>query len=336
MGLGRAGAGLHLPVLAKARTAATHLFADRPVVACDPRRTLADRPDLTVTSTLEQAERQVDPADTVVHVCTPPTVRTELIGQLAGYGFRRIIVEKPLATDTDDLARIVRLRRRHNLHIEVVEPWLTSALTKRLHGLLREGTLGEPRSLTIVQNKPRFRRSLLTSGHPTAFDVELPHGVALALRLAGSARVTHALGSDMAVGDLLIPRMGGAQVGLRHNSGVRTRIESDLTSPVRERRVTLEFERGTATGHYAVGEDDEYAQLTVTVNGHAEHRVLRDDSLTTWMLQAYRNFRVGTEHAGQSFSFAADVVRTLSVAKNICAEPVVPDARGERLTRHAG
>ena len=38
VGLGRAGADLHLPVLARARTSVRQLFDDRPIVACAPRR----------------------------------------------------------------------------------------------------------------------------------------------------------------------------------------------------------------------------------------------------------------------------------------------------------
>ncbi|WP_231500107.1 Gfo/Idh/MocA family protein [Saccharothrix sp. NRRL B-16314] len=329
VGLGRAGAELHLPVLARARTSVRQLFDDRQIVACDPRRLPAERPGLAMVGSIAEAAALLDPADTVAHVCTPPTTRAEVMAELAERGFRNVISEKPLAADTDDLARLTRLRRKHALRIAVVEPWLTSSLTVRLTELIRGGTLGEPKSISIVQNKPRFRRSLTRPSHLTAFDVELPHGVALALRLAGSARVTHAAGCDLTVGDVVVPRMGGARIGLRHNSGVRTEIGSDLTSPVRERRITVEFERGSAVGHYAVSDDDDHSQLTVTVNGRSEHEVLRDDSLTEWMIRAYRLFHAGGDQHARGFAFATDVVQLLSVAKNICAEPVIPAARGE-------
>ncbi|WP_433259856.1 Gfo/Idh/MocA family protein [Actinosynnema sp. CS-041913] len=329
VGLGRAGAELHLPVLARARAGARQLFGDEPVVACDPCRVLGDRPGLVTATSIAEAAGLLDPEETVAHVCTPPTVRTEVIGELAERGFRNLIVEKPLAADTDDLARIIRLRRKHGLRIAVVEPWLTSSLTSRLTDLVRGGTLGEPKTIAIVQNKPRFRRSVARPSHPTAFDVELPHGVGLALRLAGNARVTDAAGFDLVMGDVVVARMGGARVGLRHNNGVRTEVSSDLTSPVRERRITVRFDHGAVVGHYAVSADDDHSQLTVTRNGHRVHEVLRDDSLTEWVIRAYRLFRgVGDQHA-RGFAFATDVVQLLSVAKNICAEPVVPTSRAE-------
>ncbi|WP_414942749.1 Gfo/Idh/MocA family oxidoreductase [Amycolatopsis sp. cmx-11-51] len=327
VGLGRAGAGLHLPVLAKLRTSTPPLFGDAPIAACEPRQNIADRPGLVVASTLDAAAAGLDPADTVAHVCTPPTERLTVLAELAALGFRNVIVEKPLAADIDDLARIIRLRRKHRLHIEVVEPWLTSTLTWRLVELIRDGRFGAPKSIDIVQNKPRFRRSLVMPGHPTAFDVELPHGVALALRLAGAARVTHASGTDLEVEGNLGPRMGGATIGLRHNTGIHTEIRSDLTSPVRERRVTVEFENGGAVGHFAVSGDDHHSQLTLRANGRSEHTVLRDDAMTEWMFQAYHKFRLGGEQT-LGFTFATEVVQLLSVAKNICAEPVATPEPG--------
>ena len=75
VGLGRAGAGLHLPGLARARTADTHPFGDLPVVASDPRCAVGRRRALITTKSIQDAAGEVDPAETVVHVCTPPTVR---------------------------------------------------------------------------------------------------------------------------------------------------------------------------------------------------------------------------------------------------------------------
>ncbi|WP_112263066.1 Gfo/Idh/MocA family oxidoreductase [Lentzea terrae] len=338
IGLGRAGAGLHLPVLAKARACDPQLFGSQDIVAYDPRWT-PRRPGLVATTSIGAAVRRLDRAGTVVHICTPPTERHAVIAELAELGFRNMIVEKPLASDADDLARIIRARRKHRLHIEVVEPWLTSTLTMRLIELIRSGRFGAAKSITIVQNKPRFRRSFAAPGHPTAFDVELPHGVALALRLAGAARVTHATGADLEVDGQFSARMGGANVGLRHNSGVHTELSSDLTCPVRERRITIDFANGSAVGHFAVSDDDDHSQLTLRANGRSEHLVFRDDSLTEWMIQVYRKFQAGGEQT-HGFNFAVEVVQLLSVAKNICAEPVVPAARVENdrvvVARHAG
>jgi predicted dehydrogenase len=332
VGLGRAGAGLHVPVLAKARSVAPELFDGTPVVGCDPVRPVAVCAPLVLARDIAHAAALVDPSAAVAHVCTPPDVRTPLLAELIGHGFRRFVVEKPLAPDTDELARMERLRRKHRVRIEVVEPWLTSTLTLRLADLVRDPAMGGLKTIAIEQHKPRFRRSLAAGAGQSAFDVEVPHGVGLALHLAGNARVTQATGYDLVVDDQVVPRMGRAELGLRHTSGVRTQISSDLTSPVRQRRITCEFGKGTAIGHYAVSDDDNHSQLTVTRNGRTERAVLRDDCFLAWMLKAYRGFRPGADQPGSTgTAAAAEVVRIISVAKNICAEPITG-----KVVWHAG
>ncbi len=336
IGLGRAGAGLHVSVLSRLweRSSARHLFAEEPLAVCDPRFTSsADLDDVfrrwevrgrdgqgsVLIDSVAQAVRLLDPERTVVHVCTPPSVRLEIIEQLARDGFRKFLVEKPLALDERTLADIERLRRRWRLHLVVVAQWLVSALTLRLQELARGAALGELRSLSFLQRKPRFSRSLATHNHPTAFDVELPHSVGVALRLAGAARLEGAACTDMVVGDTIIPRLGGARLRLQHDCGVRTEIISDLTSPVRQRRVVLQFDRGLAIGHYPGSQDDDHAQLRITPDGDSPSgaqsgSVFPDDALTTFLLRAYQRFSA-SEVDEDDFALNAAGVRLLCAAK---------------------
>ncbi|TDD08906.1 hypothetical protein E1181_05370 [Saccharopolyspora terrae] len=306
IGLGRAGSGLHLRVLAQAREVASGLFAPGPVVACDTdaRR---HRPDVTTTDSIAAATALLDPNRTVAHVCTPPQGRAAVLAELAEHGFRRIIVEKPLATDLDELAAITALRERHDLDIAVVSHWLDSRLTEHLTGLVGRGRL---RSITFDQDKPRFARSCATSGHPTAFDVELPHSLGVVLRLAGAAELTEAECADMRFADTVLPRLGSARLALTHASGVRSEIRSDLTAPIRRRRITLELDGGRVVGHYPIGADDDHAQLDI--NGRSA--VFRDDALTRWMVRTYlHHLRPAGEHG--TFGLHADIIRLLTAAK---------------------
>ena len=311
VGLGRAGAGLHLRVLAKARAEADGVFSAGPVVACDqePVDPPAD-PDVLLVDSPPAAAELVPPSETVVHVCTPPLGRLELLTELADLGFRRLIVEKPLAADAREHADIERLRAERGLELVVVAHWLDSPLTERLRALIASRSLGRLRSLSFAQHKPRFRRSLTTSGHPTAFDVEVPHSLGVALDLAGPAELVGAECADMAVGDAHLSGMGAAALVLHHRGGATTEIRSDLTAPVRQRRVVLEFTEGRATGHYPVSEEDDHAQLS-TGDGRAE--VFRDDALTAFVLRTYRRFR---DSAGDDrFALHGDVVRLIAEAK---------------------
>jgi predicted dehydrogenase len=322
VGLGRAGAGLHLPVLAKARTRQPRCFAPEPVVVYDRHpgaRAGHAGEGVRVVDSLARARALLDPERTVVHVCTPPVGRVESVAELLDQGFRRLLLEKPLAAGPVELARLEELVARPGVQAAVVAPWLASALTDRLAALVRQpGGLGELRHIAVVQDKPRFQRSLGTAGHPTAFDVEIPHAVGVLLRLAGDAEVVAAACGDLDVGGHTLPRLGSAALTLAHACGVRSEVSSDLTSPVRERRITLRFDHGTAIGHYAADSADHHSQLRQRVRGlpAAPAEVFRDDALTEFVLRAYADFAAGGPPPGD-FAAQARVVRLLADAKEL-------------------
>ncbi|MDT0461872.1 Gfo/Idh/MocA family oxidoreductase [Streptomyces gibsoniae] len=320
VGLGRAGAGLHLPILdrLRQRTPGAALNTDAPVVAVDPAALSAVLPPGTILlPTLERARAELDPARTVVHVCTPPEGRVAVIEQLARLGFSNLLVEKPLAVDTAQLGRIEELRRRHRLRLIVVAQWLVSSLTRRLHRIVAQGEFGELREIRVAQRKPRFSRSIATTGHPTAFDIEIPHALGVALRLAGPARLAGATWSDLAADGVVRPRLGTATLSLAHERGPSTHIVSDLTAPVRERRITCEFTGATVIGHYPVSQEDGYAQLAVAAQDRATREVFPDDALTGFLLDAYRRFADGGPFGGD-LAVSAEAVRLIDEAKRYC------------------
>ncbi|MEU3229360.1 oxidoreductase [Nocardiopsis alba] len=321
VGLGRSGQGLHAPSLAKARAAAPDLFAPGPILGYDPLHERAD--GIHVVDSPEEAARLYPPERTVVHLCTPPRLRVEMLGHLADLGYRRIIVEKPLALDLVELAGIARLRRSRGLDLNVATPWSASSLTRRLVAVRRSGVFGGLRAITVVQNKPRFTRSLESTSHPTAFDVEVPHALAAAVSLAGDADVVSADLSDMTVEGLRMPGLGGARVELAHRSGTLTRIESDLTCPTRERRIVLEFDTAVLTGHYPCSEADHTAQLSVTVAGREPARsVFPDDALTALLRSCYGRYS-RPWGGGGDLPAQIEAVRLLAEAKRLCAPTTV-------------
>jgi predicted dehydrogenase len=309
VGLGRSGAGLHALVLDRLRSAHPDLFAAHPIVGFDPRPGRVVRDVLTVDS-LDQVAALVPPGDSVVHVCTPPGVRAAVLEQLAGRGFRRFVVEKPLATDLPALAAVERLCA--GLDVVVVTQWLTAALTRRLAALVRSGEYGPPLTLVVRQDKPRFARS---SGHADAFEVEIPHALAVALHLAGPAELTGAGWTDPARG-----RLAGAWLSLRHDGGTRTTVHSDLTAPVRRRELTLRMRDTTVVGHYPVSADDHHAQLRV---GDGDREVFEDESLGAFLLAAYRYFAGLDPSPPGDLGLHARVVRLLAGARGLAGRDVV-------------
>ncbi|TDB90710.1 Gfo/Idh/MocA family oxidoreductase [Actinomadura sp. KC216] len=320
IGMGRAGTGLHWPVLRKLRSEpeSSGLFSGEPPLAWDIRGPAAGDapPGLRLLKSLKQARKLVDPGRTVVHVCTPPQQRVETVRRLAELGFRHLLLEKPLADRYPDARRIAELRAELGLRIIVVAPWQTSALTRRAADLVASGTLGELRSVTFSQRKPRFERTLRDGSGLTVFDVEPPHSVGVALTLAGDAEVAAASWSDLRIGDAHVPRMGAGRLTLRH-AAARTRIFSDLAAPVRERRLTLRFTGGTFTGHYPVSESDCYAFALVSTPGGTTEDRFPDDSLTEFIRHTYLTF-AGARPDGDEFGLGLRVARLLDDAKAMC------------------
>jgi predicted dehydrogenase len=323
VGLGRSGAGLHLPALAMARASQTAglLFDRGPVLTFDPGPgDPGPLPGTARVSSLAAAAGLSDPSATVVHLCTPPTARVDVLAHLAELGFRKILVEKPLTSDEAALDEIEALRGRWDLDLIIVAQWLTSKLTTRIKQILRDGEYGSLRFIRVIQRKPRFTRSQASGGHPTAFDVEVPHSVGLALEIAGTARVLSARWADMTFGDVTIPRLGAAWLELDHASGIGTWIHSDLTAPDRERRITLDLDGATLTGHYPSSGADDYAQLRIIAGDRDRREIFRDDALTAFMVTSYERFARGRDAEGDAqLARSAEVVRLIGAAKRICA-----------------
>ncbi|KRV49720.1 hypothetical protein AQ490_18610 [Wenjunlia vitaminophila] len=327
VGFGRAGAGLHWQVLRGLRAEPGNRpapWSPEPPVVLDVRDVGADARSLGLVParSLNHAARLTDPARTVVHLCTPPADRPGLLRSLADLGFRRILMEKPLAGDEAGAEAIAELARERRLLLRVVSPWLFSSLTHALGELVRDQSLGRPRSISFTQSKPRWTRTLRSDDHPTAFDVELPHSIGVALRLAGDARIEDAECEDMRLGDRVIPAMGRARLVLRHTGGVTTDITSDLTSPVRERRVSVRFDRGLAVGHYPVSEADHHASLTVAASADGDRpparRILQDDAFAACLRNVYHDYATGVT-SGDDYPIGQRVVSLLHRAKSLAA-----------------
>lgn len=317
VGLGRSGAGLHMKVLRRLATGDEAPLWAGPLIGCDPRPGPdRDAPGTVLAATVGEAARHVrDPERTVVHVCTPPRNRIPLLTELADSGFRRLVVEKPLAADLPELDALLALRDRSGLRIAPVAHWLTAELTARLRRIVHEEPFGPLRRITVDQHKPRFARSLATSGHPTALDVEIPHSLGLALHLAGPARLADAACADLRAGTEVRPLLGGARVELAHGGGVHTTLRSDLMSPVRQRTATLRFRDGEVTAHYPLSEEDDHAQLALPGDPYGP-RSFRDDALSAFVRRTYEEF--AADRHSPDFAVACETTRLLCDARERC------------------
>ncbi|THA63918.1 Gfo/Idh/MocA family oxidoreductase [Streptomyces sp. A0642] len=229
-------------------------------------------------------------ADAVFHVAVPPDAHRDCLEQLLRVGAQRFILEKPIAHTVQEAAHLVDLVEATGAMVLPMSVWPASRVTEAAEELVASGTIGEPVSYHMEQSKPRFRRSLQTRGHGSAFEVELPHQLLLALHLAGSvAEVTGSRGWDLPLPTGRLARLGGAEVTLRHTSGARTTLYTDLASPVRRRRLHIHGTEGTLVADYPVSGDDDFGQVRIA--GRPVRKVVQDAPLTRFIEQAYAHFR---------------------------------------------
>jgi predicted dehydrogenase len=283
VGYGRAGRDLH-------HTALRTLFGPaHRVLAVDPRPVADPGPGGRWMPSLEDAMTHLDtlgtsPADAIFHVATSPSRHLECVEELVLRGARRIIVEKPVACTLADARRVAELGSVAT--ILPVSVWLSSSVTRLAEEAVASGAIGTLRSLHMEQSKPRFRRTIESPVHNSAFEVELPHQLLLALTLGGPfERFLSVLSWPMTLPGRSVPAMGGAVIKLRHESGVTSTLVTDLTAPVRLRRLRLTGSDGEIVADYPLSSDDHHGQLRVS--GRTRRTIVPDAPLTNFLESAY-------------------------------------------------
>lgn len=329
VGFGRAGRDLHLRCLLKARERpeGRGLFEER-IGIVDPLaaggRALLGAAGLPTYATIADARREFDPRCAVVHVCTGPAEHYPVLAEAAAAGFRRFVVEKPMTDDPSEVEQILALERDAGVVIAVVSNWLSSPVTARLASIIASGELGALERMVIEQSKPRLSRTLANGSHHTAFDVEIPHQVALALALGGmEVAVVDAESTDLASPSGTVPHMGSATIVTRHGDRVIGVCRSDLGCPFRKREAVLEFEQGVAIGYFQTGADDDHAWVELFGDDGRliAAEVYEDDPLSTCFIEYYRHFAGRGPEPRSNVAFNAAVVSLIARSKALCGLP---------------
>lgn len=262
---------------------------------------------------------------TVVHICTPPDVHATVLRECADEGFTRIVVEKPLVTTRADLDAVRALARRRGLDVVVVANWLASRLTAALLDELTRRRGVRITGVDMISSKSRIHRSLTNDSHRSAFDVEMPHLVALALCLFGNGvRLVSASATNLIVSGRRVQHMAAARMVLRAPAHHDVRLVTDLQSPVRQRSVSIWWEDGTRlVGHFPADSEDVYSQLRVFGPDGAlrVHRLFEDDTVLACLAGAYAHFEAGVGPADEGIAFHVAVTRLILDAKDRCGLP---------------
>ncbi|GIN92707.1 Gfo/Idh/MocA family oxidoreductase [Siminovitchia terrae] len=319
VGFGRAGRELHLHCLEKAHAdnIDANLF-DQSVGVVDPYLSSdIKNENLSFFSTLSEVTG-FDPASTVVHICTPPELHSETLKQVAELGFTKCLIEKPLVTTRAELKTIREIQRQYGIDLIVVANWLASSLTTKLIDIIKKKKYGPLLHIIAEQNKARLSRTLANPNHGNAFDVEIPHLVALALCLGG-AEVDVLTGetADMQIGRHVFPHMGKARITLLHKNGVTSDLTSNLETPIRKRCIKLYFKEHRVLGYYPCSQDDSYSWLKIyTACGRLlEQKVMYDDPLSASFTEYYQYFDRLKAKPVSDFEFNAQVVSAICQAK---------------------
>jgi predicted dehydrogenase len=322
VGFGRSGRDLHLHCLRKLKSAGS-LPIDLSVVhAVDAQIGGAARCSedaVLVHRNLESAAAAV-PLSAVVHVCTPPQAHAAVLARAASLGFRRFLIEKPMASSNREAEQIARVTEAENLDVLVVANWLTSALTDHLRENIATDLSYEPLG-SIVMRQTKSRVSRANGAHASAFDIEMPHLVALALHLAGvKAELAAASSADIVIGNRVHRDLGSAYMEISHASGLRCQLYTDLACPMRERSIEFRTATGMIRGFFPVDGSDSCSYLyRIDEQGVVrERRLIADDPLTNFLDRSYRYFHTGEDRPRSDVAFNQKVVALLSAAKAKC------------------
>lgn len=327
VGLGHAARSFHLPAIAD--LAAGGLASGR-VTGVDPLLAagLLDAP----AGVVAVPELPPGDGDEVVHVCTSPDSHAEVVLAATARGYRRFVVEKPMATSRADAAALVELVDTGAAEIFVVTNWSVSAVTERLTAELLARAAVPVTAMHVVQSKPRIERTLRNHSHRSAFEVEMPHMVALVLSLvAGPVELVDADRADLVVDGVRRPGMASARMTLRTGDGLPITLVSDLTAPWRERSVTVEWADGSrVAGFFPCDSSDRYGHVfTWDGAGRQVGRwFLPDDTVRRFLRGTYAHF------AGDAPRPVSDVRFGARITELICAAQeggTSGDHRGESL-----
>lgn len=277
VGAGVSGRELHARPVSRA-------VPGRPIVLVDPRLPSGHG----TAPHLDALPDHVDLRDAVVHVCTPTDLHVTTLLDVVDRGARRVVLEKPLATTSDDLDRLATcIERTPDVRVRPVAVWPHAAAIDDLRAVVGAATprqLAEGR-MVMVQTKQRRSDSLAgRGGGQDAFDVELPHMVLLAVHLLGPVVELERSSARSAAWMPELPASGGATVRLRHGSGAVSTLVTRLDSSGRRRHVTVAMGRRWRRVHLPVDRHHPWS-LTTGPDGTIVRRT--ESPLDRFFVEAY-------------------------------------------------
>jgi predicted dehydrogenase len=342
VGLGRAGLGLHIPVLEKIRhdSGAASPFGAVvglvDAVEAGTRRALHrleydygyDSRRISCATSLADLTG-VDPDQTIVHICTPADDHASALRAATDVGFRRIIVEKPCAANTADVDVMRRIADRTGASIGVINPYLYSRSVASCKDKIRQvGQL--PHYLEFEMSKPRITPTLAGRSRPeSVMDIELPHQIATALHLTEASRyrvlraeVRHMHYREMDTDVCQVVRNMGVGIVVLELDQCIAVLVSSLDALTRTRVLKLRFPNTEHIEAFLPVTGDDHTSVVIEYSGHntdgstEQTRVakLPDDMLARCLFDMYSRFVTGTPQFSD-LAFNRKVIDVMDKAK---------------------
>ncbi len=340
VGLGRAGLGLHIPVLEKIRRAAASPFGAVvglvDSVEAGTRRALHrleydygyDPGRISCAPSLAELTG-IDRDNTIVHICTPADDHASALRAATEAGFRRIIVEKPCAANTADVDAMQRIVDRTGASVAVINPYLYSRSVASCKNKIQE--LGQqPHYLEFELSKPRTAPTLLGRSKPESImDVELPHQIATALHLIEPSRyrvlraeVRHMHYREVDTEPCQVVRNMGLGIIVLEMDQCVAVLVSYLDSLTRTRELKLRFPNTEHIEAFLPVTGDDHTSVVIEYSGHSsdgsaeQTRVakLPDDMLARCLFDMYSRFTTGSPQLSD-LAFNRKVIDVMDKAK---------------------
>jgi predicted dehydrogenase len=342
VGLGRAGLGLHIPVLEKIRRDGAGASPFGAVVG------LVDTAELGAKRARHRLEYDygydpqgiscatsigdltgVDPDNTIVHICTPADDHASALRAATEAGFRRIIVEKPCASNTADVDEMQRIVDRTGASIAVINPYLYSRSVASCKDKIQQ--VGrQPHYLEFEMSKPRVAPTLAGRSKPeSVMDVELPHQIATALYLTQASRyrvlraeVRHMHYREMDTDVCQVVRNMGLGIIVLELDECIAVLVSYLDALTRTRELRLRFPNTEHIEAFLPVTGDDHTSVIMEYSGHnsdgssEQTRVakLPDDMLARCLFDMYTRFITDSPQLSD-LTFNRKVVDVMDKAK---------------------
>ena len=342
VGLGRAGLGLHIPVLEKIRhdSAAASPFGAVvglvDAVEAGTRRALHrleydygyDPRGISCATSLADLTG-VDRDNTIVHICTPAEDHASALRAATDAGFRRIIVEKPCAANTADVDEMRRIADRTGASIGVINPYLYSRSVASCKDKIRQ--VGQqPHYLEFEMSKPRITPTLAGRSKPeSVMDVELPHQIAAVLHLTEASRyrvlraeVRHMHYREMETEVCQVVRNMGVGILVLELDQCIAVLISSLDALTRTRVLKLRFPNTEHIEAFLPVTGDDHTSVVMEYSGHnsdgstEQTRVakLPDDMLARCLFDMYARFAADSPQLSD-LTFNRKVIDVMDKAK---------------------